>query len=404
MSRQRIVVTGMGGVCSLGRNADEIWQAMRGGVCGIGALTFPNKEDLKVTIGGTIAELPEHDIDERKLASMGRFSLLAALASGEALAHSGLTVGNRANLRVGAIIGVGVFGADAVEKAYRDIFCDGKKRTEILAVPKVMPAAAAVQVSMVHGLTGPVMGVTSACASSNHAIGTAIDMLLAGRADVIVAGGSDAPLSYGILKTWEAMRILAKTTCRPFSADRDGLVLGDGAGSLVLETLDHAQRRGAPILAELVGSGFSADANDIVSPTVEGPAAAMRICLADAGLAPEDVDYINAHGTATQYNDRIETEAIRTVFGAHADKLSVSSTKSMHAHCLGASGALEAIACINAIRENIVPPTVNYTEPDPECGLDVTPNVARKRKVAVAISNAFAFGGTNAVIAFREFS
>jgi nodulation protein E len=198
------------------------------------------------------------------------------------------------------------------------------------------------------------------------------------------------------------MRVLAKTGCRPFSADREGLVLGDGAGVLVLERLDHAEKRGAPILAELAGAGLSADAGDIVSPTLEGPVSAMKACLADAGLALEDVDYINAHGTATLANDRTETQAIRTVFGKHADALSVSSTKSMHAHCLGASAALEAVACVHAIRDGIIPPTIAYNEPDPECDLDVTPNIARERPVRAAISNAFAFGGANATIAFRR--
>jgi nodulation protein E len=403
MGKPRVVVTGFGGLCCLGRNADEIWKAMRNGVCGIGPLTIPDKDDLKVEIAGQIAELPEHDLDKRQLATMGRFGLLAALASGEALGHAGLSARERPDMRIGAIFGAGVYGGDAMEKAYRDVFREGKKRPDIFTVPKAMPASPSVQASMVHGLKGPVLGVTSACSSSNHAIAVSYDLLRLGRADAIVAGGSEAPLSYGVMKAWESMRILAKTGCRPFSLDREGLVLGDGAGALVLETLENAERRGATILAEIAGAGFSADASDIVSPTVEGPATAMRNCLEEAGLDPADVDYINAHGTSTQANDRIETEAIRAVFGSHADGISVSSTKSMHAHCLGASGALEAIACVNAIRHGIIPPTVNYTEPDPDCDLDITPNVARERKVDVAISNAFAFGGANAVIAFKAF-
>ncbi|TCD15956.1 beta-ketoacyl-[acyl-carrier-protein] synthase family protein [Oricola cellulosilytica] len=401
MTRPRIVVTGMGGLCCLGKNTDEIWAAMRKGTCGIGPLTIPDKDDLKVSIAGEIAELPGHDLDRRQLATMGRFGLLAVLASGEALRQAGLDAGQMPEMRIGAVIGTGVYGGDAVEQSYRSVFREGKKRTDIFTVPKAMPASPSVQTSMAHGLTGPVFGVTSACSSSNHAIASAVDLLVLGRADAVVAGGSEAPLSYGVLKAWESMRILAKTGCRPFSADREGLVLGDGAGALVLETLEHANARGATILAEIAGSGFSADASDIVSPTLEGPVAAMRDCLENSGLSPEDVDYINAHGTSTQANDKIETEAIRAVFGKHADALSLSSTKSMHAHCLGASGALEAIACINAIRYGIVPPTVNYTESDPDCDLDVTPNEARRRPVSVALSNAFAFGGTNAVIAFK---
>lgn len=400
---ERVVVTGMGGISSIGKNAPEIWQSMREGKCGISPLDIPDKRDLKVVMAAQIAELPEHDLDRRKTVTMGRFALLATLAAGEALAQAGLEPGAINAERMGAVIGTGVYGGDAMESAYWAIFIEKKKRADIFTVPKAMPSSPAVHVSMVHGLKGPVFGVTSACSSSNHAFSTALDLLRAGRADVIVAGGTDAPLSYGTMKAWESMRILSKGTCRPFSADRDGLVLGDGAGVLVLERLDHAQRRGATILAELAGSGMSGDAGDIVAPTLEGPVSAIRACLADAGLDPEDVDYINAHGTATAGNDKTETQAIRTVFGSHADRLSVSSTKSMHGHCLGASGALEAIACIGAIREGIVPPTINYTEPDPECDLDVTPNVARERKVETVISNSFAFGGANAVLAFRKF-
>jgi nodulation protein E len=304
--------------------------------------------------------------------------------------------------RIGAVIGVAVWGSDAVDEAYRDVFLEGKKRAHILAVPRAMPSAPAGQVSMHLGLRGPVFGVTSACSSSNHAICAAADQLRLGRADIMLAGGADTPLVYGILKVWESLRVLARESCRPFSADRDGLVMADGAGVAVLETLEHATARGAPILAELVGCGTSADANDIVTPTVEGPAAAMQACLDDAGLPAGAVDYINAHGTATKANDRTETQAIRSVFGEHADRLSVSSTKSMHGHCLGASGAIELIACVNAIRHGVVPPTIGYTVPDPECDLDITANVAKERPVNVAMSNAFAFGGMNAVIALRK--
>ncbi|QKV19862.1 beta-ketoacyl-[acyl-carrier-protein] synthase family protein [Oricola thermophila] len=401
MARRRIVITGIGGLCCLGTNATDIWRAMRDGTCGISPLAIPDRHDLKTAIAGQIAMLPEHGFDKRRTMAMGRFGLLAALAAGEALGQAGLAADRRPDMRIGAVIGAGVFGGDAIERAYRDVFLEGRKRADIFTVPKAMPSSPAVNVSMVHGLTGPVFGVTSACASGNHAIAAALDLLRLGRADAIVAGGADAPLTYGVVKAWEAMRILARTACRPFSADREGLVLGDGAGALVLETMESAERRGAPILAEVAGAGLSADASDIVAPTVEGPAAAMRDCLADAGLDPADVDYVNAHGTATVGNDRTETRAIRAVFGTHADALSVSSTKSMHAHCLGASSALEAIACIGAIRDGVVPPTVNYGEPDPECDLDVTPNEARRREVNVALSNAFAFGGANAVVAFR---
>ncbi|TIN29996.1 MAG: beta-ketoacyl-[acyl-carrier-protein] synthase family protein, partial [Mesorhizobium sp.] len=229
-----------------------------------------------------------------------------------------------------------------------------------------------------------------------------VDQIKLGRADVMVSGGSDAPFAWGVLKAWEAMRVLSPDTCRPFSADRKGLVLGEGAGMAVLESYEHATRRGATILAEIAGVGLSADAFHIAAPSVEGPASAMRACLADAGLNAEDVDYLNAHGTGTKSNDQTETAAIKRVFGNHAYSMSISSTKSTHAHCLGAASALEMIACVMAIQEDVVPPTANYREPDPACDLDITPNVPRERKVRVAMSNAFAMGGTNAVLAFRQ--
>ena len=401
MTRARVVITGLGGLCPIGSNADEIWSSMRSGRCGLGPLSI-DRRDLKTTVGGEIPLVDNSAIDPRQRATMGRFSVLATLAAGEAITRARLDRDAIDPARAGAVVGVAVWGADAVDDSYRDVFLEGKKRAHILTVPRAMPAAAAAQVSMAHGLRGPVFGVTSACSSSNHALSAAVDQIRAGRADIMLAGGADAPIQYGILKAWEAMRVLARDACRPFSDDRDGLVLADGAGMAVLETLDHARARGAPILAEIVGCGLSADAGDIVSPTLDGPVAALRACLADAGLAPEAVDYINAHGTGTRINDRVETMAIRSALGAHADRISVSSTKSMHGHCLGASGAIELIACVNAIQHGLVPPTIGYLKPDPECDLDVTPNQARERTVDVAISNAFAFGGLNAVIALRK--
>ncbi len=398
MSRRRVVITGLGGICSLGSNAGSIWETMRAGRSGIGPLTI-DRHDLKTNVGAEIGDVDASAIDERRRSTMSRFSLLAVLSAREALGAAGLEPGSFDAARIGAAIGVAVWGSDAVDDAYRDVFVEGKKRAHILTVPRAMPSAAAGQVSMQFGLRGPVFGVTSACSSANHAISAAVDQLRFGRADIMLAGGADTPLVYGIIKVWETLRVLARESCRPFSADRDGLILADGAGVAVLETLDHAQARGAPILAEVLGCGMSADAADIVTPTVEGPSAAMRACLDDAGLPPSAIDYINAHGTGTKANDRTETQAIRAVFGDDADRLSVSSTKSMHGHCLGASGAIELIACVNAIRQGIVPPTIGYSEPDPECDLDITANAARERPVGVAMSNAFAFGGMNAVIA-----
>lgn len=399
MARQRIVVTGLGGLCGLGTSAPKIWDAMKAGRCAIGTLTNP-QHDGKSRIGAEIAELPEHGIDRKQLVAVDRFALLAILAAGEALRQAGLANEDMPRERIGAVVGTGIFGAETADENYRGLFLENR-RPSVFSVPRIMPSAPAGQVSMLHKLRGPVFGVTSACASSNHAFSAAVDQLRLGRADVMLAGGADAPLSYGVMRAWEQLRALARETCRPFSADRDGLVLGEGAGILVLETYDHAKARGATILAELAGCGMSADAGDIVAPTVEGPSAAMTACLEDADLAAADIDYLNAHGTGTKANDVIETQAIRRVFSKAADGLSVSSTKSMHAHCMGASGAIEAIACIMAIQEGVIAPTANYREPDPECDLDVVPNAARERRVSAAMSNAFAFGGTNAVVAFK---
>ncbi|MBB6011667.1 nodulation protein E [Aquamicrobium lusatiense] len=399
--RKRVVITGMGGLCGLGTSAAEIWNEMRAGRSAIGPISNPALHDTRVASGCEIKTLPDHGVERKQLVAMDRFSLLAVIAAREAARNAGLSIDETNTQRIGTIVGVGVCGWEVIEENYRAILLEGKSRAGIFSVPKAMPGAPAGHVSMSLGLRGPVFGVTSACASSNHAIASAVDQIRLGRADVMLAGGTDAPMVWGILKGWEALRVLSPDTCRPFSADRQGLVLGEGAGMVVLESYDHAVARGADILAEVAGSGFSGDASDIVAPTIEGPERAMRACLADAGLNPEEIDYLNAHGTGTKANDQIETSAIKRVFGDHAYKLSVSSTKSMHAHCLGASGALELIACVMAMREGIVPPTANYREPDPDCDLDITPNTARERKVRAAISNAFAFGGTNAVLALK---
>ena len=400
-ARPRIVITGLGGICALGTDVIAIWEAMCAGRSGIGPITTTPLHDLKIGNGAEIRALPDHGIEHKRAVTMDRFSLLAVIAAREAAAQAGLAFDEAGSGRAGVVIGTGICGWETIEDNYRGILLNGRPRANIFSVPRAMTGAASGQVSMDLGLRGPAFSVSSACASANHAIAAAADQIALGRAEVMLAGGAEAPLLWGVLKGWEALRVLAKETCRPFSADRDGLVIGEGAGVVVLETLDHARSRGATILAEYAGSGMSADASDIVAPTVEGPAAAMANCLADAGLSPHEVDYINAHGTGTRANDLIETQAIRRTFGDAAGQLSVSSTKSMHGHCLGATAALEMIACVRAITDGIVPPTANHRETDPGCDLDITPNIARRRQVRAAISNAFAFGGTNATVAVK---
>ncbi|WP_353642703.1 beta-ketoacyl-[acyl-carrier-protein] synthase family protein [Mesorhizobium sp. WSM2239] len=399
---RRVVITGLGGLCGLGTDVASIWTGMREGLSAIGPIVNAELHELKGTIGAEIKALPDHDLDRRQLVSMARFSLLAVLAAHEAMRQAALSCDEGNAHRFGAIVGAGFGGWDAAEKAYRALLLGGANRIDLMTGVKAMPSAAASHVSMSLGLRGPVFGATSACASANYAIASAVDQIRYGRADVMLAGGSDAPFEFIVMKSWEAMRVLAPDTCRPFSADRRGLVLGEGAGMAVLESYEHAKARGATILAEIAGIGLSADAFHIAAPTVEGPEAAMRACLADAGLNAEDVEYLNAHGTGTKANDEIETAAIRRVFGDHANSLSVSSTKSTHGHCVGGASALEMIACVMAIQDGVVPPTANYRQPDPNCDLDVTPNVARERKVRVAMSNAFAMGGLNSVLAFKQ--
>jgi nodulation protein E len=320
---KRVVITGIGGICGLGTNAPAIWGEMRAGRSAIGPIVNSELHDLKIRVGCEIRTLPDHGIDRKQVVSMDRFSLLATIAAREAAQQAGLTPQEANTYRMGTIVGVGVCGWEAIEESYRAVLLEGKNRVGIFTVPKVMPGAAAGHVSMNLGLRGPVFGVTSACSSSNHAIASAVDQIRLGRADIMVAGGTDAPLVWGVLKGWEALRVMAPDTCRPFSADRQGLVLGEGAGMAVLETYEHAMARGATVLAEIAGAGISGDASDIVAPTIEGPEAAMRFCLADAGLNPEDIDYVNAHGIqAFDLLDQIDARPLpRRVGRPGADRL-----------------------------------------------------------------------------------
>ena len=404
MAHEPVVVTGAGCVSALGHSVEAFWSALQDGRCGLGKLDESVPSDLKVSIVGAIpAPDPRHMLDARLLPMLDRFSVLAIVAAQQALAQSGLSLVENSGHRTGCVVGVGTAGADAIEELYRKIYLEGAKRATVFTVPRVMPSAPASQISMAYGIRGPVFTVSSACASSNHAIATAVWLIRNSVIDAAIVGGTEAPLTYGILKAWEALRVMAPDTCRPFDQHRKGLVLAEGAGMVVLERADLAKARGAEILAQIAGVGMSADAADLVAPTLEGAASAIRACLADANLPVDAIDYINAHGTGTVANDITEIKAIKAVFGDEAKRLSISSTKSMHGHALGASGSLELIAVIEAIRRGIVPPTINIEELDPECDLDVTPGCARARPIRAAVSNAFAFGGTNAVVAVKRF-
>lgn len=332
---------------------------------------------------------------------LDRFAQLGVVAAREAVRDAGIEWTDELRQRTGVVTGSGIGGQSTQDVGFVSVYKRGRDRVHPLTIPRTMANAGTSQISMEFGVTGPAFTLSTACSSANHALAMALQLLRAGGADMVLTGGCEAPLSFGLLKAWEAMRVVAPDTCRPFCKDRRGIILGEGAGMLVLEPLEKARARGVHIYAELAGAGMSADASHITQPTVIGPVRAMRAALADAAMALEEVGYINAHGTGTSGNDPAETAAIREVFGPLADRIPVSSTKSMHGHALGAAGAIEAVATLLAMRESLLPPTANFTEADPLCDLDYIPNVARPAKVKAALSNSFAFGGLNAVVAFR---
>jgi nodulation protein E len=400
---RRVVVTGMGVVCATGESVAGFKTNLENGVCGIVSRTYTPADTLSMTLPVAPA-----DYFDARAATLGRdiqrtdrFTQMAVAAADEALADSGLTIDEATGLRTAAIIGTGIGGAVAQDQAYIAMLKDGR-RPHPLTILRIIPNAPSSQLSIRYGLKGPAFAVSSACASGAHAIGVCADIIRSGAADLGFAGASEAVLSYGPLEAWKAMHIMSDELCRPFSKNRKGLVIGEGAGVLLLEEYERAKARGAAIHAELVGFGMNADGKDMINPAVEGAAGAMREALKSAPKVSGSEVYINAHGTGTLMNDPTETRAIREVFGSDADALVVSSTKSMHGHLLGAAGGVEAIASILALKHGFVPPTINYAEPDPACDLDYAPNEARKRKIGLAVSNSFAFGGLNAVLAFAR--
>jgi nodulation protein E len=394
---QRVVVTGTGIVSPLGLESETYWANLKGGKSGIGPPTAVPAELLQK---GVVAEIKDFDpkayFEERAISPLDRVSQFAIVAAREAVKAAGVSFADGLADRTAVIIGTGVGGSTTMEEGYRRLFRDNASRVYPLTIPKLMPNAPASQVSMHLGLRGPSFGVVSACSSATHAIGLAFQMVRAGIAEAAVAGGAEACITLGTLKSWEALRVMANDACRPFSKDRKGLVLGEGAGAVVLETLDNARKRGAPILAEVVGFGMTADAKDLTNPDANGMMRAIVQCLADGGLAADDIDYINAHGTGTLANDRTETQAIKDALGGRAHAIPISSTKSMVGHALGAAGALEFVATLMAMRDQIAPPTMGYLGPDPACDLDYVPNTAREIPLETAVTNSFGFGGQNA--------
>ena len=400
---RRVVITGQGTINALGADVAQTLEAMREGRCGIGELEFQDVDRLSIRIGGQVKGYDaEGQFNRQQIALYDRFTQFTLIAAREALAQAGLSFSGDLATRAGVVLGTSGGGMNTLDENYRSVYEDGKNRVHPFVVPKLMNNAAASHVSMEYNLKGPSFTVATACASSNHAMGQAMQMIRHGAADVMITGGSEAMLCFGGIKAWEGLRVMSRDACRPFSANRNGMVQGEGAAIFVFEEYDHARKRGAEILAEVVGFAMSSDASDIVMPSKQGAARAIKGAMQDGAVNPEDVTYVNAHGTGTAANDKTECAAVADAFGHHADDLMISSTKSMHGHLIGGTGAVELLACIMALREGVIAPTIGYEEPDPECALDVVPNVAREAECDTVLSNAFAFGGLNAVLALRK--
>jgi nodulation protein E len=366
---------------------------------------LPSAMPVSTKLVGQVMDFdPTLHFEPQRIGLLDRVSQFAVVAARQALAQSGLSLRDGLAERTAAIIGTGSGGHATIDDSFRRLYAEGATRLHPLTIPRAMISAAASQVSLYCGIKGPAYAVASACASATHAIGQAFHMVRSGGVTCAICGGTEASITFGALKGWEAMRIMAPDACRPFSMNRKGMVIAEGAAVVVLETLEHARGRGAEILAEIAGFGMSADAKDLTAPDPTGMARAINAALADASLAPDMIDYVNAHGTGTVANDEAETAALHMSFGGHARQLAVSSTKSMVGHALGAAGALELIAVVMALRDGTIPPTINYLGPDPACDLDYVPNEARRLLVDAALSNSFAFGGLNAVIAARKFA
>ena len=400
---RRVAITGAGSINALGHTADATMASMREGKLGIGPLDIRDLDRLAIKIGGQVRGYdPDAHFNRQQQALYDRFTQFTLLAAREAITQAGLEFSGRLAAEAGVVMGTSGGGLNTQDENYRAVYEEGKNRVHPFVVPKLMNNAAASHVSMEWNLKGPSFTVATACASSNHAMGQAFWLVRSGATRVMVTGGSESMLCFGGVKAWEGLRVMSKDACRPFSANRNGMVQGEGAGIFVFEDFEHAKARGAEILAEVVGFSMTSDAADIVMPSQQGAARAIAGALEDAKINPEDVGYINAHGTGTAANDKTECAAVAHVLGPHADNVLISSTKSMHGHLIGGTGAVELLACIMALRDGIVAPTIGYEEPDPECALDVVPNEAREADVEYALSNAFAFGGLNAVLALKK--
>jgi nodulation protein E len=403
---RRVVVTGLGVVSAIGVGQADYWEALRHGRCGIGRSTAAWKREGRAgDFDPAVAEVADFDTLAatlgRDTTRLDRFSQMATMAADEAMADCGMNLADADPSRIATIVGSGIGGHETQDDAYWGMLKQGK-RVHPLTVLRTIPSAAPSHLSIRYGLRGPAFAISSACASGAHAIGVCAELIRAGSVTMGLAGAAEACLTHGCLTAWNAMHIMSDSLCRPFSRNRNGLVIGEGAGMMVLEDYEHAVARAADIHAELLGFGMNADAKDMINPSMEGARDAIALAVAGIDLPVPERIHVNAHGTGTLANDPTETQALRQVFGAGADRLAVCSTKAMHGHLLGAAGAVESIAAILAMKHSFVPPTINLDEPDPACDLDYTPNQGQARDIALAISNSFAFGGLNAVLAFGK--
>jgi nodulation protein E len=399
----RVVITGAGVICAAGNDRTAFQRNIFDGRSGIGPVGLFDTTDFTAKVGGQVTNYrPEDHFESARVGLLDRFAQFALVAAREAVADSGLARNGGLGERAGLFHGTGIGGQSTQDASYLRLYGEKKPRLPPTTVPKLIPSAATSHLSIEFGIRGPAITTATACSAAGHAIAGAVAMLRGGMIDVALAGGSEAPITPGCVRGWEALHVLAQDTCRPFSKDRTGTVLGEGGAFVVLETLSHAQARGARIHAELAGIGLSSDACHPVQPDRKGIARAIRAALADAGVSSAEVDYVNAHGTGTLQNDAEETAAIKEVFGENASRLAVSSTKSVHGHTLGAASAIELIACLAALAEQKVPPTANYREPDPACDLDYVVNTARARSVRAVLNHSFAFGGMNAVSVLKR--
>ncbi len=400
---RRVAITGAGTVNPLGSDIDSSFASLRAGHVAIGPLDIPDLDRLTVKIGAQVRDWqPDAQFEKSKLALLDRHVQFALAAARQAMAQAGLPLTTDFSAKTAVIMGTAGGGLITQDDAYRAVYAEGKNRVHPFTVPRLMGSAAASHISMEFGLTGPAFSVSSACASSNHAMGLAFQMVRSGAVQAALAGGSEAMLSFGGLKAWEGLRVMAQDACRPFSAGRSGMVQGEGAAVFVFEDYAAAQARGVKILAEVIGFAMTSDASDIVLPNPDGAARAMAGALADAGIAPDKVDHINAHGTGTAANDRSESAAIAQVFGARGGQIALTATKSLHGHLIGAAGAVEMIACLLALQEGVIAPTAGFLGADPECPVNLVTGNALQADVQVVLSNAFAFGGLNAVLALRR--